>query len=90
MDIISTFCIHLYPFMAFCSFDYYETINNTDTNTKAATEIRDSSIDRRHFIKSIYCHNYLDNSFFFLAITTLWITRKRQSIAAIVIPVHHA
>ena len=33
MDIISTFCIHLYPFMAFCSFDYYETINNTDTNT---------------------------------------------------------
>lgn len=53
MDIISTFCIHLYPFMAFCSFDYYETINNTDTTIKAATELRDSFIDRRHFIKSI-------------------------------------
>ena len=33
---------------------------------------------------------YFVNNFFFLAITTLWITRNRQSIAAIVIPVHHA
>lgn len=30
------------------------------------------------------------SAFFFLAITTLCTTRKRQSIAAMVIPVHHA
>ena len=44
-----------------------------------------------YFVKKVCTGTFLyASAFFFLAIITLWTTKKMQSIAAIVIPVHHA
>lgn len=50
----------------------------------------DSSFTKNIALDSTIVNTPFNYFFFFLARTTLWITRNRQSIAAIVIPVHHA
>lgn len=50
----------------------------------------DSSLTKNIALDSTIVNTPFNYFLFFLARTTLWITRNRQSIAAIVMPVHHA